>query len=177
MPIKMQSLSQWSLNFNAFTVFVFNVCSFVINKSLSVAFKKCTFVWKVNFELTRRLTYLMILSVLWRMRSVEFITTISRQLQRNKNLIDCFSSKKQDQKKLFIEFSASPVKNIVSKEDDERSKYQNLLFKLCKFYATFSIKLVVIIGALGSTKVSLIENLNFKFSDDHYIQLRLESKK
>ncbi|WP_165309811.1 hypothetical protein, partial [Enterobacter cloacae complex sp. 4DZ3-17B2] len=82
----------------------------------------------------------------------------SRQISANKPdivLVDF------DDKSIFvIEFSAPAETNIVSKEDEKRMKYQELLFEIRKLYRGFKIKLVVlIIGVLGGMRPTFLQNI------------------
>lgn len=59
-----------------------------------------------------------------------------------------------------IEFSAPAETNVVAKETEKRTKYQDLLFELRKQYPEYSVKLIVlIIGVLGGAKPSLLASI------------------
>ncbi|XP_021925527.1 uncharacterized protein LOC110832658 [Zootermopsis nevadensis] len=59
-----------------------------------------------------------------------------------------------------IEFSAPAETNIVVKEAEKLTKYQDLVFELRQLYPGFTVKLVVlIIGVLGGVKSSLLADI------------------
>ncbi|KDR08536.1 hypothetical protein L798_01790 [Zootermopsis nevadensis] len=59
-----------------------------------------------------------------------------------------------------IEFSAPAETNIVVKEAEKRTKYQDLVFELRQLYPGFTVKLIIlIIGVLGEVKSSLLANI------------------
>ncbi|XP_030746059.1 uncharacterized protein LOC115874901 [Sitophilus oryzae] len=59
-----------------------------------------------------------------------------------------------------IEFSAPSEKNIISKEEEKREKYQELLEQMRRMYADHSVRLVVlVIGSLGGVKDTLLQQL------------------
>ena len=64
-------------------------------------------------------------------------------------------------KEIFvIEFSSPSDKNITLKEEEKRSKYQDLLFELRGQYPRYRVHLVVlIIGCLGGMKDSSVSEL------------------
>lgn len=60
-----------------------------------------------------------------------------------------------------IEFSAPAETNIITKEEQKRTKYQDLLHELRQLNPGYTVKLVVlIIGCLGGIRKSLCDNLN-----------------
>lgn len=67
----------------------------------------------------------------------------------------------KEKKTIFvIEFSAPAENNIVLKEEEKRTKYEDLLWELRRHYRGHAVKLVVlIIGVLGGMKGSFTDNL------------------
>nr|CAH7744714.1 unnamed protein product [Callosobruchus chinensis] len=62
------------------------------------------------------------------------------------------------QKTMFVnEFSASAEVNIVSKEEEKRAKYQELLGQLRRLWPDYAVSLlVIVIGSLGEMKNTLL---------------------
>jgi len=59
-----------------------------------------------------------------------------------------------------IEFSAPAETNILVKQEDKRTKYQDLLWELRRMHPGHSVKLIVlVIGVLGGMDAKLLSNL------------------
>src|SRR5699024_8136098 len=85
------------------------------------------------------------------------ITTV-RHLPANKP--DVLLLDKQEKCLFVIEFSAPAENNIKTKEEEKRTKYQELITELRQLYPGHRVKLVVlIIGSLGGVPHSLLSEL------------------
>lgn len=95
--------------------------------------EQCKIYWNFSFSTTHRIN----------------ATKPNIVLQDHKSKVIC-----------VIEFSAPAESNITRKEDEKRTKYQELLFELSRIYPGYWVRLIVLIlGCLGGMRASFVSQL------------------